>query len=79
MLGIAAALLGYGIRRQRTAAPRPLITRLRHARNDRERYTLLLPYANRPEMRPFVKQLEKNLFEGGNEKVDWKSLERLVL
>ena len=75
VLGIAAALLAYRIRHQRTAAPRPLITRLRHARNDRERYTLLLPYANRPEMRPFVKQLEKNLFKGGSEKIDWKRVE----
>ncbi len=69
----------YRRRTRHTSAPRPLITHLRRARNDRERYTLLLPYANHPEMRSFVKQLEKNLFEGGNEKVDWKELERLML
>ncbi len=78
LLGLLVAAL-YRFRTRHTPTPRPLIEHLRRARDDRARYSLLLPHAHRPEIRPFLRQLEKNLFEGGDEKVDWKELERLML
>ena len=82
--GVAGLLLGlllatlYRLRTQRPSTPQPLIPQLRRARDDRTRYTLLLPYAHHSEICPVVRQLERNLFEGRDERIDWKRVEKTI-
>ncbi len=71
---LAIALDRYRRRTQNPSAHRSLTTRLHRARDDRARYALLLPYAHEKKVQPLLRQLEKNIFEGGRETIDWKGI-----
>ncbi len=72
-LFIGALLLGWWIRKRRKKAS-PLMTRIGRTRDPHQLYRLLLPYASRPEVAPWIRLLEEYLYRGGQEKIDRKRL-----
>jgi len=52
--------------------------KLRTARGDRELYQRLLPYADDQRIRPFLRDLEANLFEGAKRNIDRKKLAKVL-
>jgi len=77
VLGILAARLWQ--KRPRRTRPRSSLGKsIRRARDDTQRYRLLLPCADHREIRPFLRALEGNLFRGEKEKIDYGALRRTV-
>lgn len=48
------------------------------ASNDEALYRLLLPYSDRPELRPYLRQLEARLYGGGGESPDRKRIAEVM-
>jgi len=75
--GILAAWLWQ--KRPRRTRPRSSLGKsIRRARDDAQRYRLLLPCADYREIQPFLRVLEANLFRGEKEKIDYGALQRTV-
>ena len=64
LLGVLASLLFKRIRQKRV--PSELDIALKRAKSDKERYQLLLPYANKKEYQSLIKELEQRLYEPPN-------------
>jgi len=48
------------------------------ASDDEALYRLLLPYSDRPELRPYLRQLEARIYTGGGEAPDRKKIAKII-
>ena len=69
LLGVIASVITFKIKLPKREE-KPLETKIRKAKSDRELYELLLPFANRDEIKPFLNQLEKNIYKNEKNKID---------
>ena len=49
---------------------KPLESKILKAKSDKELYNLLLPFANKDELKPILQKLEENLYKKTNHKID---------
>ena len=77
-LGLLAAGL-WQLRKHFRRPQTPLSRRIRQARDDQTLYALLLPQAHRPEIRPYLKQLEANLYRNAQYPINRKTLINMLI
>ncbi len=84
LVGLGAFSMGISVvwlwsKRPRSGSTQlPLAKKLRAARNDKELYHVLLPYADNQRIRPFLRKLEANIFKGSKEKIDRKMIKKIL-
>jgi hypothetical protein len=47
-------------------------------KNDRDLYAAILPYASDPQIQPFIRQLESNIYRGNKHKIDRRMLIKIL-
>ncbi len=68
--GIALTLLFFKLKIKKSTEQKPLENKILKAKNDKELYNLLLPFASNQNIKPILQKLEENLYKNTKHKID---------
>ncbi len=78
--GIVGFILGAGVyyifsrKKSNKVDDKPIIVKIKKAKNDKTLYTLLLPYCQDKNFKKVIKDLEENIYNNGVNKIDKKEI-----
>jgi hypothetical protein len=55
----------------------PIEQQIKKTKSDKELYDVLLPYSQMIELKPFIKELEENIYMNGTHTIDKKRLQEI--